>query len=262
MFWLCATVATLAVVATDAVRETKTSFVPIKLPTDFASYDVDTNGYVEIQELANVSDTTVEESSKPFEAADVNIDGLISENEFYSAPWDLSGGQMRLRSRQSSPEVASEQKDTRTKLRTVNGEPGIGDNENGIGDHESGMTDDKFAMDKSKSRMDDDENGIRDGKSGMVDDKFGMDEGKSRMDDSENGIRGGKSGMSDNQFEVDEGKSGMDKEDKNENGIDESGVIDAKSKTDEDKLGMVDYKSETITEKYGKDNGKSAMIKD
>lgn len=51
---------------------TETEFVPIPLPTDFESYDLDGSGYVEIQELSNVSDTSIEQCSKPFEVADVN----------------------------------------------------------------------------------------------------------------------------------------------------------------------------------------------
>ncbi|XP_014676171.1 PREDICTED: uncharacterized protein LOC106816128 [Priapulus caudatus] len=98
----------------DAARQQrpkhKLKFRPISLPTDFNSYDLDGDGFLEIQELAKVSETSVEQCSKPFEAADVNIDGLISKEEFIRAPWDLTGHFVKLRRRKMARTAARKMK--------------------------------------------------------------------------------------------------------------------------------------------------------
>ncbi|XP_013775718.1 uncharacterized protein LOC106460547 [Limulus polyphemus] len=66
-------------------------FQPVALPTDFESYDKDGNGYIELDELVQVSETSGREAVRPFVDADKNHDSLISLHEFKNAPWNLQG---------------------------------------------------------------------------------------------------------------------------------------------------------------------------
>ncbi|XP_067128983.1 aspartic and glutamic acid-rich protein-like [Centruroides vittatus] len=76
--------------ATNQTTEVK-DFQPVPLPTDFGSYDLDGNGYIDLKELAEVSETSHEEAKKPFVDADDDDDDQISPSEFEKAPWSLQG---------------------------------------------------------------------------------------------------------------------------------------------------------------------------
>ncbi|XP_076337548.1 uncharacterized protein LOC143239856 [Tachypleus tridentatus] len=66
-------------------------FQPVALPTDFDSYDKDGNGYIELNELVEASETSGKEAARPFADADRNNDNFISPQEFQNAPWNLQG---------------------------------------------------------------------------------------------------------------------------------------------------------------------------
>ncbi|XP_077866492.1 uncharacterized protein LOC100371314 [Saccoglossus kowalevskii] len=62
-------------------------FEAINLPTTFETYDIDSNGHVNLTELALATETKEEDAQKPFDDADLNGDGVLDEDEFKKAPW-------------------------------------------------------------------------------------------------------------------------------------------------------------------------------
>lgn len=52
---------------------------------------MDGNGYIDLKELAEVSETSHEEAKRPFVDADADDDDQISPSEFEKAPWSLQG---------------------------------------------------------------------------------------------------------------------------------------------------------------------------
>ncbi|XP_076336408.1 uncharacterized protein LOC143239321 [Tachypleus tridentatus] len=81
----------LAVEEEDYVVPYSVEFRPVALPTNFNSYDKDNNGYIDLNELAQVSETSEEEAAQPFFDADQDHDGLVNPLEFQHAPWNLQG---------------------------------------------------------------------------------------------------------------------------------------------------------------------------
>lgn len=59
----------------------------IKLPMDFARYDLNSDGFVTALELADATGTNMEDCAKPFRYADTNDDGLLTKEEIKDAPW-------------------------------------------------------------------------------------------------------------------------------------------------------------------------------
>jgi Ca2+-binding EF-hand superfamily protein/Na+-transporting methylmalonyl-CoA/oxaloacetate decarboxylase gamma subunit len=71
--------------------KTKVKFLPVPLPTDFRVYDVlYKDGFISLEELVNVTEAK-ENVELAFSASDKNGDGLLSEEEFNTAPWMLQG---------------------------------------------------------------------------------------------------------------------------------------------------------------------------
>ncbi|XP_077985290.1 uncharacterized protein LOC144439929 [Glandiceps talaboti] len=62
-------------------------FQPVELPTAFTLYDLDKNGFVNLDELAEATETKEEDAQNPFYNADLNGDGQLDEGEFQQAPW-------------------------------------------------------------------------------------------------------------------------------------------------------------------------------
>ncbi|XP_013780304.1 uncharacterized protein LOC106464693 [Limulus polyphemus] len=82
---------TLLAVEEDGVIPYSVEFRPVALPTSFESYDKDNNGYIDLTELAQVSETSEEQATQPFFDADRDHDGLVNPLEFQHAPWNFQG---------------------------------------------------------------------------------------------------------------------------------------------------------------------------
>jgi len=62
-------------------------FNVIGLPDRFKQYDLNRDGYISMVELAEITDTMLEDNEKPFKKADKNGDGLLTKFELQRAPW-------------------------------------------------------------------------------------------------------------------------------------------------------------------------------
>jgi len=62
-------------------------FEVVGLPNHFKKYDLNRDGYISMVELADITDTVLEDNEKPFKKADKNGDGLLTKYELQRAPW-------------------------------------------------------------------------------------------------------------------------------------------------------------------------------
>lgn len=66
---------------------TQAVFDYIALPVRFQRYDLNGDGFVTALELSDATGTDLEDSAKPFRVADLDDDGLLTEEELARAPW-------------------------------------------------------------------------------------------------------------------------------------------------------------------------------
>ncbi|XP_022099126.1 uncharacterized protein LOC110983841 [Acanthaster planci] len=68
-------------------------FRGMNLPRQFGAYDLDHSRGVSLVELATVTETELKDAKEPFNAADLDGNKVLSQEEFTQAPWifDASG---------------------------------------------------------------------------------------------------------------------------------------------------------------------------
>ncbi|OWF35022.1 uncharacterized protein LOC110443432 [Mizuhopecten yessoensis] len=68
-------------------------FEPLSLPTNFSQYDLDGDGYINLEELKAATQAQ-ENAALALHASDVDGDGLLSRVEFSVAPWVVGDDQI------------------------------------------------------------------------------------------------------------------------------------------------------------------------
>ncbi|XP_038068545.1 uncharacterized protein LOC119737939 [Patiria miniata] len=71
-------------------------FRGMDLPRQFGAYDLDHNRGVSLVELAAVTDTELRDAKEPFDAADLDGNKVLSQEEFTQAPWLFDAGGITL----------------------------------------------------------------------------------------------------------------------------------------------------------------------
>ncbi|XP_071961103.1 uncharacterized protein [Antedon mediterranea] len=68
-------------------EENELKFNPIDIPSPFRTYDANKDGVITLFELAEATDTSLEDARGAFRSADSNDDKKLSYKEFSRAPW-------------------------------------------------------------------------------------------------------------------------------------------------------------------------------
>ncbi|OCT58671.1 EF-hand calcium-binding domain-containing protein 1 [Xenopus laevis] len=87
----------------EANPEEDHNFRIVELPPEFASYDINRDGAITLEELSDFTETRSDDAEQPFHSADTDGNDLLTKQEFQNAPWVFLDSEKGFKSGDNAP---------------------------------------------------------------------------------------------------------------------------------------------------------------